>query len=194
MKSKHLFIALAAMMLLGATMPAQAQNKKKKAKPTATQVNITVPGELGIYELRGPVKECKWIKSYETVTYGFDTNGKWITKDGQRLTEFYGNNIKRDSKGRITMLGDVEENTKYHYNANGLITKFEQHFMDGRYEVSYTYNNNGECTKCVNKGSDMEGSFKNTVKFTILERDSYGNWTKRKDNQGGSETRTITYY
>lgn len=31
-------------------------------------------------------------------------------------------------------------------------------------------------------------------KYTILEKDSYGNWTKRKDQKGNVTTRKITYY
>ena len=195
MKAKQLLIALAATMLLGAAMPAQAQKKKvKKAKPENTQIQITIPGELGMFDLRGPVKECKVVSGEETKVYGFDTNGMWTTEDGQSITEMYGNALHRDSKGRITMIGDVEENRKYQYNANGFVTKFEQQYMSGGYTVKYTYNSKGECIKTAEKGSDMGESFTSTSKYTILARDEQGNWTKRKSNHGFTETRTITYY
>jgi hypothetical protein len=33
-----------------------------------------------------------------------------------------------------------------------------------------------------------------TNSYTIVEKDDYGNWTKRKDQDGKVVTRTITYY
>ncbi len=33
-----------------------------------------------------------------------------------------------------------------------------------------------------------------TYKYTIIEKDGHGNWTKRKDQDGNITTRKITYY
>lgn len=201
---KKVFMFLVAAMMLGMAMPTMAQQKKAPAKRASTTksgtaanrntattvINFTAQGELGLFELRGPVKECIWGER----KLEFDRNGMWIKENGDLPWSNYGT-VKRDSKGRIILMGDeVESGESFTYNANGLIIKHITQYMDGRDVVTYTYNSKGECTKESYSYGDMSGSGKNTAIFTVLTRDSQGNWTKRKTQNGNVETRTIIYY
>lgn len=152
-------------------------------------------GELGIFDLRGPVKECKWKADYGTRTYTFDENGFWLTKDGQNIKEMYQAGIDRDKNGRI-IRGDFEfyEQT-FTYNERGLVTETVE---DG-VTHTFTYNEDGYVMKehvdvPAEIGDDEGGSVRQfTLIYTILEKDEIGNWTKRKSSQG-TETRTIVYF
>jgi hypothetical protein len=46
--------------------------------------------------------------------------------------------------------------------------------------------------KVVEGGMDAAEPYTNV--YTIITKDKYGNWTKRKNQNGEIETRTITYY
>ena len=169
---------------------------------TATQRTTTtassssaVQGELGLFELSGPVRTCVWKDRGETSTHGFDRKGMWISENGMKPWAGQ-ESVKRDRQGRIVKMGDSydEEYESFAYNANGLITKRIKKYMDGIFYTYYYYNNKGECTKSVHEFEDMGETGKDTIVYTILSRDSYGNWTKRKTQKGVVETRTITYY
>lgn len=152
-------------------------------------------GELGIFDLRGPVKECKWKADYGTRTYTFDENGFWLTKDGKNIKEMYQAGIERDKNGRI-IRGDFEfyEQT-FTYNERGLVTETVE---DG-VTHTFSYDEDGYVLKehvdvPAEIGDDEGSSVRQfTLIYTILEKDEIGNWTKRKCSQG-TETRTITYY
>lgn len=200
MKKLTLYI-LAIVLLFGMAMPVMAQQKKTvkrtgttKGSPAKTNsINFTAQGELGIFGLRGPVKECTWTTKDQTRRLGFDRKGMWILENGKKPWSNYGP-VKRDSKGRIIQMGDEESGELFTYNNNGLITKHITEYMDGRDIATYSYNSDGECTKESYSYEDMSGTGKNTASFTILSRDSQGNWTKRKTQKGNVETRVITYY
>ena len=153
-------------------------------------------GELGIFDLRGPVKSCKWKRLYQTNTYTFDENGFWLTQDGQKLKKVYAGGIERDKKGRITM-GAPDEfyGISYTYNDKGMI---KETFCDG-VTSTFTYDDDGYVKKeHVNVAPEMgdeegESAEEYTLNYTILEKDEVGNWTKRKCSKG-TETRTIEYY
>ena len=153
-------------------------------------------GELGIFDLRGPVKECRWKTENGTKTYTFDENGFWLTEDGKNLKQLYAGGIERDKSGRITV-GAPDEfyNITYTYNAQGLVTET---FCDG-ITNTYTYDEDGYVAKehvdiAPEMGDDEGVSAKQyTLIYTILEKDEIGNWTKRKSGSA-TETRTIEYY
>lgn len=207
---KRILLLLAAAFIFGSVMPTMAQQKKtpvkrgtttakrgttpaKKSSATST-INFTAQGELGIFALRGPVKECVWTTKNQTRKLGFDKKGMWISEDGKEPWSNYGP-VKRDDKGRMVLMGDgVETGEKFTYNSNGLLIKHITQYMDGQDVTTYTYNSKGECTKETFSYGDMYGSGKNSAIFTILSRDSQGNWTKRKTQNGNVETRTITYH
>lgn len=66
MKTIHLFLALAAVMLLGTAMPAQAQKKKKRTTTTSTRTNRTttstpnaqVNKKCAMYDIDGGIISC----------------------------------------------------------------------------------------------------------------------------------------
>ena len=158
--------------------------------------NSTMPeGELGIFELFGSVKKCVWKNGDEVFTYEFDRKGMWIMENGQKPWGGQ-DRVKRDRQGRIIKMGDSydEEYKAYSYNTNGLISKKIDKYMDGMFQTNYFYNNKGECTKSVLEFEDMGETGKVTTSYTILSKDSKGNWTKRKTQEGKIESRTITYY
>ncbi len=190
---KVTLIALMAILCLSG----MAQKKKGTARKTVSKnivINFNAQGELGIFALRGPVKECVWTTKDQTRKLVFDRNGMWTSENGNKPWFNYGS-VKRDNKGRIIQMGDGEETGQlFTYNNNGLLTKLVTVYMDGRDVATYSYNSEGECTKESFSYGDMGGSGKNVAIFTILSRDSQGNWTKRKTQKGNVETRTITYY
>lgn len=174
----------------------QTTEETTQEEPVA-EAHKTEPGrgELGIFDLRGPVKECKWKADYGTRTYTFDENGFWLTKDGKNIKEMYQAGIDRDKNGRI-IRGDFEfyEQT-FTYNEHGLVTETVE---DG-VTHTFSYDEDGYVLKehvdvPAEIGDDEGSSVRQfTLIYTILEKDEIGNWTKRKCSQG-TETRTITYY
>jgi hypothetical protein len=79
------------------------EGKKCFAKAEAAAGNSQIGrGELGIFELRGPVKSFIFKNQWGTTTRTFDHNGKWLTHEGKPLRQVYPSGIRRDAKGRIT--------------------------------------------------------------------------------------------
>lgn len=195
MKRITLFALMLIFCLGGMAQQKKGTVKKKTTAGKAAVINYTARGELGLFDLRGPVKECVWTTQYGTRKLGFDRNDMWISEDGRKPGANYGDLVKRDNKGRIIQIGDGEETGElFTYNSNGLMTKHITEYMDGRDVATYTYNSKGECTKETFSYGDMSGTGKNVAIFTILSRDSQGNWTKRKTQNGNVETRIVTYY
>ena len=122
---KVTLIALMAILCLSG----MAQKKKGTARKTVSKnivINFNAQGELGIFALRGPVKECVWTTKDQTRKLGFDRNGMWTSENGNKPWFNYGS-VKRDNKGRIIQMGDGEETGQlFTYNNNGLLTKLHQ--------------------------------------------------------------------
>ena len=154
--------------------------------------NVKVKGELGMFQLQGPVRECQWEEDGSSRTLGFDHQGMWTSQDG---TSPFGSNVKvqRDVSGRIIKIGDTsdEEYRTYKYNDEGQLTEMMEKYMDGASVLKYTYNNDGNCVKVI---STYSGDDPVTIQYTIINTDDHNNWTKRKDQYGNVATRTITYY
>lgn len=179
-----------------ASSPANNQEKEN----VSAEIEVAKPaepgrGELGIFDLRGPVKSCKWKNVYgETSVYTFDKEGFWQTKDGQSIKKMYHAGIKRDKNGRI-IKGDFEfYDETFAYNDRGLLIETE---CDGT-SRTITYDADGYVKKeryvVSPEMGDEEGEPEtSTYNYTIVEKDEIGNWTKRKCSQG-AETRTIEYY
>lgn len=153
-------------------------------------------GELGIFDLRGPVKSVKWKKTYGTESYTFDKNGFWLSINGESLQSYFLSEIKRDSKNRIIYGSpDAYGVENYVYNDQGLATSI---YGDG-FSRDLTYDSDGYVKKEVQytapeMGDDESDGETRVVTFTILEKDAVGNWTKRRASDGFVETRKITYY
>ena len=183
-------------MFSDATTPITSQEEAVEAEPNAAKPAEPGRGELGIFDLRGAVKSCKWKTESGTKTYTFDECGFWLTEDGKNLKQVYAGGIERDKSGRITV-GAPDEfyNITYTYNDRGLVTKT---FCDG-ITNTYTYDEDGYVAKehvdiAPEMGDDEGVSAKQyTLIYTILEKDEIGNWTKRKSGSA-TETRTIEYY
>lgn len=163
-------------------------------------------GDLGVFDLRGPVKECKLVFGNYKKTNSFNEQGQWTAEDGKPLKSIYPGGVKRDKDGRITkglfdQWGDTYH--EYHLDSKGLATEINYHdYMDEGSDVTYTYDADGYvATETVSEwgmgayDEETGEEVKPTVsKYTILEKDGYGNWTKRKDEKGNITTRQITYY
>ena len=159
-------------------------------------------GDLGVFDLRGPVKECK----KDQLILSFNPEGQWTAENGKPIEKFYTGGVKRDKNGRINKgLLDKWGETyhEYHLDSKGLVTKIEFHdYLDGGNDVTYTYDADGYVATESDQGWGMDAVDEETgeeakpvvTKYTILEKDSYGNWTKRKDQNGNITTRQITYY
>lgn len=175
--------------------PATSQKEVAKVEPEAAKPAEPGRGELGIFDLRGPVKSCKWKNVYgESSTYTFDESGFWQTKDGQSIKKMYHAGIGRDKTGRIVK-GDFEfYDETFKYNEQGLLVET---VCDGA-SRTITYDADGyvKSERYVTPPDmgDDEGEPETTIyNYTIVEKDEIGNWTKRKSKQG-TETRTLEYF
>ena len=83
---------------------------------------------------------------------------------------------------------------QYFYNEKGLITKRIYGYFDSSEEDTYTYDANGNLLKMKVEEGGMDASEPYTNVYTTITTDKYGNWIKRKNQNGEIETRTITYY
>ena len=201
MKKNFLSMISAALLIAGLAAcggksgkaEAADENAGEQVEKASVEVGDVVRGELGAFELRGPVKECVWDYGNYKQTYTFDENGMWATRDGRVPWEGWPS--KRDDKGRIIHLGDGDIEEVFEYNEKGLRTVYAFHDMEYGYKTYYTYDENDEVVevKDVNWFNNEESNPRVT-KFKILERDSHGNWTKRDIGQGVISTRQITYY
>jgi hypothetical protein len=152
-------------------------------------------GDLGIFGLFGPVKECKWKTQWDTRTLFFNTEGQWTDERGRDLFKFFPKRT-RNAQGRLTKISDEydEQRMTFTFNDKGLVVRETTEYLDGGGQTTFEWDDEGNCTKEVNSYADMDGEEKSTNVYTILERDDYNNWTRRKNQNGTIETRTITYY
>lgn len=161
----------------------------------ATLSDDAVKGELGLFELQGPVKKCTVINEWGNIVRTFDEQGLWLTHDGRKLSEVYPGGIERDEYGRIVKgKTDGEGNgEEYSYNKFGKIVKYSYHEYDTTEEDVYTYDDNGNLLKkhVQMGGMDAEEPYDET--YTDIINDDHGNWTSRKAN-GTIQKRKIEYY
>ncbi len=149
-------------------------------------------GDLGSYDLRGPVKKV----AYDEWSAAFNEQGQLTHENGQSLNSIFPGGVKRNKDGRLTECNaDGYGSRSYTYNAKGLPTEINE---DG-FGRKISYDADGyvatETSVVAPEMGDEEGEPEIiTSKYTILEKDSYGNWTKRKDQDGNITTRSITYY
>lgn len=160
-----------------------------------------VKGELGLFELQGPVKSCTLKNKWGKTTRTFDEQGMWLTHDGKPLVKVYPNGIERDEQGRI-LKGKMDANGNgddYEYNADGKRKRYFFHYDGETTEELNNYNDEGKLVSVkktiVSFDSDGEPI---TETYEILATDEHGNWTKRKVIEGkvveDTQTRTIEYY
>lgn len=196
------FIILAAMMLFASAQNSEAQQKRTVARTAATTAKTKVGnntsslpkpgrGDLGGFDLRGPVKKCVWGDN----VYTFNQNGQLLTENGQNLKQLFPT-IKRDKQGRLSECEPDGYGSRYYtYNAKGLPTQIAE---DG-YDRTFTYDADGyvktETQTVAPEMGDEEGEAEvSKFSYSIVAKDKYGNWTKRKDQKGNVQTRIITYF
>lgn len=159
-----------------------------------------VRGELGLFDLQGPVKECTIVNEWGNTVRTFDENGFWLTHDGQPLASVYPGGIKRDSEGRI-IYGKADEEgngDEYTYNEIGKVTKYFSHYYDDISTEITTYDKDGNIVKKHFEygGMDMIEPYDET--YRNIDVDKHGNWTKREvkstDGTTTTQTRKIVYY
>lgn len=210
-----LYIVLSAILLIGSAQTVGAQSsrpskrttispRKKPVAPAQTNINVNFKGDLGRFALKGPVKNLKLLNNDESIPgpeYYFNRDGFEIDSDGHILMGEDNNYVKytRDSQGRLIVLDELDFinfKEEYVFNSNGLLLKkrWTNYSGSNKGEDCYTYNSEGECVSCSSVYFQLGEHGKETIKYTILMRDKYGNWTKRKDQHGNIEKRAITYY
>ena len=164
--------------------------------PAAVENVDVVKGELGLFDLRGPVKTCKTTAYGNTIVNEFDENGFVTVLNGQPLSKVFPI-IQRDAEGRMQHCSyDQYDETHCDYTVNeaGLVVEVEDWpYMDGGSIIKYTYDDNGDRTQMHVEELGMDAEEPYTENYTINERDSHGNWTKRTSGSN-VETRVITYY
>lgn len=153
-------------------------------------------GELGLFDLRGPVERCTWTDRNEVVTdYTFNEKGFLITINGKKLDDVFPI-IKRDEEGRI-VYGGTENETLFtcEYNGEGLVTKV----ISTNFYTNILYNAHGNIIAEQRHEQTIGGGGRIleeeiSLNFTPLQEDEYGNWAQRATGGHGLENRTITYY
>ena len=159
-----------------------------------------VQGELGIFDLRGPVKQCTVVQEWGNTVRTFDEKGFWLTNNGEKLANIYPSGMERDAQGRIVKgLMDSDGNGEdYTYDSEGRVTKYFYHYYDDVNTETTTWNPDGTVKKRHFEpgGMDMIEPYDET--YENIETDEHGNWTKRKvsstDGTTRTETRKILYY
>ena len=156
-------------------------------RPTSSE---TIQGDLGRYDLQGPVKSYKIVS--EDMEYTFDTNGQVQTCNGEPVVGTVYEKINRNDLGLATeafVIGNARD--IFTYDASGRLAKriYRVGNRDEQVDVYY-YDSRGVLYK-VNSMTrfDERNIVTNTEKFYGFQFDSHGNWIKR-----GRAERVITYY
>lgn len=159
-----------------------------------------VHGELGLFDLQGPVMECVIKNEWGNTVRTFDAKGFWQKHNGQPLSSVYPNGIKRDKEGRIISgIADADGNgEEYTYNEMGKVIKYHSHYFDDISTETTTYDKEGNIVKKHFEygGMDMIEPYDET--YENIEVDRHGNWTIRRvistDGTTTKQQREIRYY
>ena len=176
------------------------KTKKILIRVANTDVKDEVRGELGLFDLQGPVKECTIKNGWGDVKRTFNEDGFWETHDGKALKAVYPYGIERDREGRIVAgKADADGNgDDYAYNEQGKVVTYHSHYFDDVSTETTTYDKNGNIAKKHFEygGIDMIEPYDET--YENIDIDAHGNWTKRKvtstDGSTTIQTRVISYY
>lgn len=168
-------------------------------KPVDVEKNVSVKagkGDLPIFNLYGPVKSCIYENEDDEDEYyhrEFDRNGRLLSENGYATSEMFSRGLRRNKSGRIIYGNRGVGEIYYKYDKNGLLTKiiWIEKAGEERYESirTFFYDKRGIVVRM-----EYESCGFPPINYTILETDKYGNWTRRKDNDGRVSIQTITYY
>lgn len=172
-------------------------NVSKTAKAKATTVsagNSVIGGDLPLFDLTGPVKSVViYTEPDYPVRISFSQNGlatmpqeyeSTLSRDRNSLIksglypadshmgDFWMKSFVRDNKGRVTRI-TFESSTGGH--------------------LIYAYYTYASPTSHERVGAKYtQGRLVTIVKYTILERDSHGNWTRRSEYNTNERVKTIS--
>ena len=145
-------------------------------------------GDLPKFDLRGPVKRVTMEMPF---AMGPPTPVSYFDREGN-LTQ-----ISRQQGPAEELIGPWD----FKFNNEGQVTKFNYRYLTvGTFtEWFNTFNDHGDVIRLEESIESVTGKSSNFYTVEILERDAFGNWTKRavKDEENGNtktETRIIKYY
>ena len=157
-------------------------------------------GDLPLFDLHGPVTSVRMSMEFsDDDLFEFDKNGALVTSEGEPIEKCYQEiSYNRDGKLKGFWIPPATYEFTYEKGRLNTITMYVRLY---KFIYKYEYNTVGEVVKIIEQSregdvddSQMES---NPCDVTILERDSYDNWTKRRvvsNNKNEIETREITYY
>jgi hypothetical protein len=163
--------------------------------------------DLAVYEVKGPVKQIKWksmLNRPYPIPYFQDTQK--FTRSGRLIGFEQRYYAERDRKGRMKREGmDPTDAYHWHYDRLGRVIWV---FYNRRGDYEFTpkiiypfYTTKGEVGKYrIHYGDPSDiGDVLDELTVHVTERDSHGNWTKRRhvSSDGRNtyiEERSITYY
>lgn len=162
---------------------------------TASAGNSVIGGDLPLFDLTGPVK------SVVINTVGFPVKISFSQKGlaTSTLPEPYENTFSRDRNSLIksglypadSYMGDFWMESFVRDN-KGRVTRITFESSAGGHLIyaNYTY---ASPTSHERVGAKYtQGRLVTIVKYTILERDSHGNWTRRSEYNASERVKTIS--
>lgn len=156
-------------------------------------------GDLGIFELRGPVKSFTFKNEWGEVERSFDQNGFWLTENKKKLEQIFKKDIIRNENGRFVkgVIDSDGNGVEYEYDEGGWVIKRYYHTSYSTEENTYSYDADGYLLTMRVVEGGMDASDPYTEEYNIQTTDKYGNWTKRITKIGTEQTivtRSIEYY
>lgn len=136
--------------------------------------------------------------SYSCIFYGSDP----VYGGDYGLASTYGCVYTYDASGRLIGVGGIDGGESCEYDRHDRLVRRSGGGEGGYgYEVLFSYDKDGNVVKEENietefnfDTNEFEVSSASAVTYTILEKDSKGNWTKRESSMGDVDERTIRYY
>lgn len=202
-KTLLLAVCLLAVGLLAGSFAAYGISKSKikssvtkTAKTKATTVsagNSVSGGDLSLFDLTGPVK------SVVINTVGFPVRISFSQKGLATLPEPYENTFSRDRNSLIksglypadSHMGDFWMKSFVRDN-KGRVTRITFESSTGGHLI-YANCTYASPTSHERVGAKYtQGRLVTIVKYTILERDSHGNWTRRSEYNASEREKTIS--
>lgn len=169
-------------------------SKTAKAKVTTVSASNSVSGgDLSLFDLTGPVK------SVVINTVGFPVKISFSQKGLATLPEPYENSLSRGRNSLIknglypadSHMGDFWMKS-FVRDKKGRVTRITFESSTGGHLIyaNYTY---ASPTSHERVGAKYtQGRLVTIVKYTILERDSHGNWTRRSEYNASEREKTIS--
>ena len=161
---------------------------------TASAGNSVIGGDLPLFDLTGPVKS---VVIYTEPDYPVRIS--FSQKGHATLPESYENSLSRDRNSLIksglypadSHMGDFWMKSFVRDN-KGRVTRITFESSTGGHLIyaNYTY---ASPTSSERVGAKYtQGRLVTIVKYTILERDSHGNWTRRSEYNTTEREKTIS--